>query len=67
MRSGKYTGLLTFDVPLPIRKQEGVRVVFDEGAELNTKAVWLKHNADWDFGHPAFVDDPPLAISTVSR
>lgn len=60
------TGFLTSEVSQPVSRSgshpQGLRVAFDEGAELTTitKAAWLKHQADWKKGHPPFTDDPEI-------
>lgn len=54
----KCTGFLTSEVARPgmPKHPQGVRIAFDEGAEINTitKSAWNKHKADWAQGHPAF-------------
>lgn len=58
------TGFLASTVAQgPVRSHpQGVRVAFDEGAEMNTitKAAWSKHKADWERGHPAFSADSAI-------
>lgn len=52
------TGFLTSDVQTPWETDhpQGIRVAFDEGAEMNTitRAAFERLSTDWATGHPGF-------------